>query len=190
MSLKYNILFVLPKTDLNNLQNCSTLTLERLPRFAIYLAIGIGVTFFGMFLFSILPHMIENTGNDWERAIGGTADSEEEIMALLMVHPSYIAFYETYPDAKEEFENRSRGNGNLSVGIMDFETGDQIILELRYDKRDDRVRVDVRCNIMGDEDNRRNDNFRAEGLFAEDFIRNVDCLNTIVTTPQIESISE
>ena len=133
--------------------------------------------------------MIENTGNDWERAIGNISDSEEDLMAIFTAHPAYIAFYETYPDAKEEFENRSRGNGNLSVGIMDFETGDQIVLELRYDKRDDRMRVDVRCNIMGDEDNRRNDNFRAEGLFAEDFIKNVDCLNTIVTTPQVEHVS-
>ena len=162
--------------------------MERLPRFAIYLAIGIGVTFFGMFLFSILPHMIENTGNDWERAIGDSADSEEEIMALLTVHPSYIAFYETYPDAKEEFENRSRGNGNLSVGVMNFETGDQIVLDMRYDKRDDRVRIDVRCNMVNEE-GRRDDNLRAEGLFAEDFIRNVDCLNTIETTPQIEHTS-
>ena len=155
--------------------------MERLPRFAIYLAIGIGVTFFGLFLFSILPHMIENTANDWERAIGGsTTNSEEEIMTLLTAHPTYIAFYETYPDAKEEFEKRHRGNGNLSVGVMNFETGDQIVLDMRYDKRDDRVRINVRCTMVNEE-GRRDDNLRAEGLFAEDFIRNVDCLDRLAT---------
>ena len=123
--------------------------------------------------------MIENSSNDWERAIGGTTtNSEEDLMALFTAHPAYIAFYETYPDAKEEFENRNRGNGNLSIGVMNFETGDQIVLDMYYDKRDDRMNTNVRCNIMGEED-RRNDNFRAEGLFAEDFIRNVDCLDIL-----------
>ncbi len=133
--------------------------------------------------------MIENSSNDWDRVVGSNSNSEEELMAKFTAHPTYIAFYETYPDAKEEFENRSRGNGNLNVGIMDFETGDQIILDMYYDTWDDRMNVNVRCNIMGEED-RRNDNLRAEGLFAEDFIRNVDCINKIETIPQIESISE
>lgn len=151
--------------------------MERLPRFTIYLGIVIGVTIFGMFLYSVLPNMIENSSNDWDRAIGDSAiNSEEDLMALFTAHPTYIAFYETYPDAKEEFQKRNRGNGNLSVGVMNFETGHQIILDMHYNKQNDRMNIDVRCNIMGEE-NRRNDNFRAEGLFAEDFIRNVDCLN-------------
>ncbi len=132
--------------------------------------------------------MIEHS-NNWNRIVGGDSDSKEELMAKFTVHPTYIAFYETYPDAKEEFEKHSRGNGNLNVGIMDFETGDQILLDMYYDTWDDRMNVNVRCNMVNDE-GRHEDNLRAEGLFAEDFIRNVDCLNKIETTPQLESISE
>ena len=152
--------------------------MEKLPRFTIYLGIAIGVIVFGMFLYSVLPHMIQNSSHDWERTVGGFEESDEKLMDMFTSHPAYLAFYETYPDAKEEFQNRNRGNGNLNVGVMNFETGDQIILDMYYDKWDDRVNVNVRCNIMGEED-RRNDNLRADGLFAEDFIRNIDCLNQI-----------
>ena len=159
--------------------------MEKLPRFTIYLGIAIGVIIFGMFLYSVLPHMIQNSSHDWDRAIGGFEKSEEKLMALFTAHPTYIAFYETYPDAKEEFESRHRGNGNLNVGVMDFETGDQIILDMYYDKWDDRINVNVRCNIVNEE-GRHDDNLRAEGLFAEDFIKNVDCLNRIETITQTE----
>lgn len=160
--------------------------MERLPRFTIYLGISIGVIIFGMFLYSVLPHMIQNSANDWERAIGNISDSEEKLMAKFTAHPAYIAFYETYPNAKEEFENRSRGNGNLNVGIMDFDTGNQILLDMYYDTWDDRINVNVRCMIVNDE-GRHDDNLRADGLFAEDFIRNVDCLNRIESTSKIDS---
>ena len=156
--------------------------MEKLPKIAIYLAIGIGVTIFGLLLYSILPHMIQNSANDWERAIGGMAETDEKILALFEGHPAYIAFYETYPDAKQELNSRGRGDGNLQVGVMNFDTGNQLLLEMYYDKWNDSVRVNVRCNVMGDNGDRHR-NLYAEGLFAEDFIRNIDCLDV---TPQTE----
>ena len=159
--------------------------MEKLPKIAIYLAIGIGVTIFGMFLYSILPHMIQNSSNDWERAIGGMAETDEKVLALFEEHPSYIAFYETYPDAKQELNSRGRGDGNLQVGIMNFDTGNQLLLEMYYDKWNDSVHVNVRCNVMGDNGDRHR-NLHAEGLFAEDFIRNIDCLDVL---PQAEPTS-
>jgi len=153
--------------------------LERLPRFAIYLGIGIALVIFTMFLYSVIPSIIQN--NEWERLGDGATESDEKLLELFEAHPAYVTFYEAYPDAKQEFEPRQRGNGNLKVGTMNFETGDQIILEFHYNKWDKRINVNVRCNIMNDED-RRNDNLRAEGLFAEDFIRNMDCIGMLSAT--------
>ncbi len=78
--------------------------------------------------------MIQNSFHDWERTIGGFEESDEKLMNMFTSHPAYLAFYETYPDAKEEFQNRNRGNGNLNVGVMNFETGDQIILDMYSEK--------------------------------------------------------
>ena len=155
--------------------------MEKLPKIAIYLAIGIGVTIFGMFLYSILPHMIQNSSNDWERAIGGMSETDEKVLALFEAHPAYIAFYEIYPDAKQELNSRGRGDGNLQVGIMNFDTGNQLLLEMYYDKWNDSVHVNVRCNVMDDNGDRHR-NLHADGLFTEDFIRNIDCLDVLPET--------
>ena len=47
--------------------------MERLPKFAIYLAIGIGISFFVIFLYAILPHLIDNVSNEWKRVLDDSA---------------------------------------------------------------------------------------------------------------------
>jgi len=155
--------------------------LDKLPRFAICLAIGIGITIFALFMYSILPHIIQNSSNDWDRAIGGIAASDDKILELFEVHPAYIVFYEIYPDAKQELGNRHRGDGNLQVGIMNFDTNNQLVMDMYYDKWADSIRVNVRCNIM-DENGNHNRNLSADGLFVEDFIRHTSCVSGAVFT--------
>lgn len=153
----------------------SSWDMERLARFALYLAIGIGITVFGLFLFSILPHIIENSWRDWERLDEGDASSDE-IYAKMTAHPAYLAMYEVYPDAKEEFTYNDKWSARLQVGIMSFETQNKLMLNLDYSDYNGKTDAYVRCNT--DEDRPRMD---ADGLFAEDFIRNVDCLGAAGT---------
>ena len=149
--------------------------MERLPRFALYLAIGIGMTVFALFLFSILPFIIENSWDEWKR-LDKRDMSRDEIYSIMTTHPAYLAMYEMYPDAKEEFVYRDRGDASLQAGVMSFETQNQLILDLDYSTYQDRTRAYVYCNV--DEDHRT---MSADGIFAEDFIRNTDCLEAAGT---------
>ncbi|MCE2498733.1 MAG: hypothetical protein J4F28_07085 [Nitrosopumilaceae archaeon] len=144
--------------------------MERLARFALYLAMGIGITVFVLFLFSILPFIIENSWEDWKE-LDKNSMSRDEIYSKMTAHPAYLAMHEVYPDVKEEFVYRDRGSASLQVGVMSFETQNRLTLELYYHPPEDRINADVYCNVG--EDLRT---LRADGLFAEDFIRNVDCM--------------
>jgi len=144
--------------------------MERLARFALCLAIGVGVTFFVLFLIAALPSIIESSWREWERLDRGDG-SQDEIYEKLISHPAYAARYEVHPDAREEFSYRGSGDGNLRVGIMDFETHNQLMLDLYYNTYEDRVDASAHCDTQ---EGRRGLN--AHGLFAEDFIRNSDCL--------------
>lgn len=144
--------------------------MERLSRFAIYLGIGIGVTFFILFLVAALPSILENSIDQWER-LDKSDNSEEELRAKFVEHPSYKAMYERFPDAKEEISYHGRGNGNMKVGVMNFESNNQLILDLYYNDYEDKVNANAYCNTSSDRNR-----MHADGLFAEDFIRNTNCL--------------
>ena len=134
------------------------------------MGIGIGVTVFVLFLIAVLPNILEHSINQWER-LGGSDISEEELHAMFVEHPSYVAMYERFPDAKEEFSYHGGSNGMMTVGVMNFENGNQLVLDMHHDGHADRVEVNVRCQT--DSDRHR---LYADRLFAEDFIRNTDCL--------------
>ena len=87
-------------------------------------------------------------------------------------HPAYAAMYERYPDANEEFDYYGRGDGSMTVGVMNFETDAQLTLSMRYDSHRDSIRADARCSTPSDHRD-------VDGLFAEDFIRATDCLEPV-----------
>ena len=149
--------------------------MERLPRFALYLAIGIGITIFVLFLIASLPFIIEDSWEKWKR-LDRMDMPPDEIYSMMAAHPAYLAMYEVYPDAKEEFVYRDRGDASLQVGVMSFDTQNQLILDLDYSTYQDRTRAYVYCNVG--ESHRE---MGADGLFAEDFIRNADCLGAAGT---------
>lgn len=149
--------------------------MERLPRFALYLAIGIGITVFVLFLVSILPFIIEDSWREWKR-LDRSSRSQDEVYSTIITHPAYRAMYEVYPDAKEEFTYRDSGGASLQVGVMSFETQNQLVLSLHYSAYDTDIDASVYCSVG---ESRRE--LSTYGLFVEDFIRNTDCLEAVDT---------
>ena len=125
------------------------------------------VSVFTIFMFAFVPIAIDETTHRlglYDRV------SKEVVLAKLQEHPAYVAMYERFPDAAEEFVERTN-RASLNVGVMDFDVGNQLVLHLRYDGYDDSVDVDVEC--LGESQDSRQ---LIYGLFAEDFIRGTDCV--------------
>ena len=123
---------------------------------------------FGLFWYTFLPGIIQN--NPWAE-LGGSL-SDEELLKKLKTHPSYTAFYERFPDAKEELQN-FRHRGNLEVGVSNFEKNNMLSLKLRFQPYDGQVSASIRCITMNNDYDR---NLNAEGIFVLDFIENTNCL--------------
>ena len=145
--------------------------MERLSRFAICLGIGVGLTFFVLFLVAALPGILDSSVREWER-LDKSGTGEEELRVKFSEHPAYAAMYERYPDANEEFDYYGRGDGSMTVGVMNFETDAQLTLSMYYDRHRDSIRADTRCSTPSDHRD-------IDGLFAEDFIRATDCLEPV-----------
>lgn len=149
--------------------------MEKLPKFAIYLAIGIGVTIFALFLYTILPHIIENSSRDWDRALGNNM-SDEELEVMIYAEPSYVIFKEKYPDATENFNNGHRGNASLEMTAMNYTNFNEVRLNIHYNNYDDQVQSNASCqiNIPGNE---RELHRNAQDEQMPEFLEKMDCLN-------------
>lgn len=147
--------------------------MERLPKFAIYLGMVIGLIIFSIILFTILPHIIENSSRDWERAMGNSM-TKEDLKVLFYAEPAYTVFKEKYPNATESF--RDRGDGRLNLIMYNYTNLNEIRLELRYDSHRQNISTEITCqiNIPGNE---REMHRGVNGDGAADFIEKVDCLN-------------
>lgn len=152
--------------------------MEKLSKFAIYLGIGIGITFFVLFMIAALPGIIQNSIQQWEQ-LDNQSKSEVELKSKFQKHAAYQAMYERFPDAKEEITYHGGGNGNMRVGVMNFETNKQLILDMYYNMYEDRVTANVNC--IGN----NSEGINTDTLFAEDFIKNTNCLD--VTDPNVGS---
>lgn len=154
--------------------------MEKLPKFAIYLAIAIGVTIFALFLYSILPHIIENSSRDWDRALGNSM-TEDDLKALFYAEPAYSVFKEKYPEAIESFDSWNKGEGRLNLVMYNYTNFNEIRLDIDYNRHRENVNVSVNCqvNIPGNE---REMHRNAQGDGAADFIEKMDCLNISLTS--------
>ena len=140
--------------------------METLPKIAIILGMVIGVTFFGMIMFMMIPDMIDH--NRWDRVTVNI--DEEELTTKFLQNESYKIFIEKYPENGETMRFWDDG-GELRVNAMNFTSLTKIDLELRFDARDDNFRINLDC---------RNDHadwrLRIDGPLAAKFLENVDCL--------------
>jgi len=137
-------------------------------KIAFIVGMTIGVTLFALFLYLALPDMIQN--NHWGQ-IDVFKISDEKLLAKFQASPAYIAFYERYPDAKEELNN-NRYRGELQVGVANIEKANFLELNLSYNNYDDQITANISC-----ETSNNRENIRANGLFVIDFISQTDCLN-------------
>lgn len=144
---------------------------------AYIVGITIAISVFTLFLYSFLPHIIQN--DQWER-IDGLTMSDEDLLKEFYATPAYVAFYERFPDAKEELNNHRHG-GELQVGIANLEKGNFLKLHLYYNDRDERMNVNVSCETPNNRENMHSD-----GLFAIDFIKQTDCLNLETDSDLVE----
>ena len=149
--------------------------MDKLPKIAIYLAIGIGVTIFALFLYTILPHIIENSSRDWERAMGNSM-TEDDLKALFYAEPAYSLFKEKYPEAIESFDSWNKGEGRLNLVMYNYTNFNEIRLDIDYNRYRENVDVRVNCQVQipGNDRQMHRD---AQGDGAVDFIEKMDCLN-------------
>lgn len=143
--------------------------MERLSKIAIYLGMGIAITVFSLFLLSIVPHLVDQFDREW----GMNSISEEEVLEKLQRTDSFQTFIEKYPDHGVYFDP-NRNGGRLTLTAMNFETFNQLNLELRYSVNDGyrELREDVSCS-----NNLKNFDYRIRGTLASQFIEKVNCLD-------------
>ena len=141
------------------------LTLQKI---AYGVGISIAVSVFVLFLYSFLPHLLQN--DQWEN-IDGLQISDEELLEEFHSTPAYIAFLDRFPDASEELNNHRHG-GELQVGIANYEKNNFLQLNLYYNDYDDRININVDCQTS-----HNRDNLHANGLFAIEFIKQTNCLD-------------
>lgn len=127
----------------------------------------IAISSFGIFLFMTIPGMIQH--NQWDE-IDMLDITEEELIELFQGEPAYVAFYEKFPEAKEEFNQHKYGGSEMTVGITNFENNHMLRLNMNYNNDEGKVWVNVWCETNSD----RHSN--ADGLFAIEFIQNTKCL--------------
>ncbi len=136
-----------------------------------------------------------------------TVDNDK-VMKKMMVLPSVVLFTEKYPDHYyQEYDNNRRGNVGIEMYAYDFETGNKLRLSVQYDTWDEKIRENVRCDIMDNKYRKSlgaNEEFVAssniipefllnEGWadeqFAYDFIKYTNCLDVgiadILKVPEI-----
>ena len=152
----------------------------------IGICVGIGVAV----IFTVMG--IVGASNDLQENWLLLTINKDKLMEKMKVLPSVILFAEKYPDHYYQ-ENLNRHNTQLEMSAYDFDTGNQLRLEVNYDIWDERFREYVRCDI-GDNKYRKSlgatgeftggflvemllQEGRAEDQYAYDFIKYTNCLD-------------
>ncbi|MCE2509282.1 MAG: hypothetical protein J4G04_08365 [Nitrosopumilaceae archaeon] len=136
--------------------------MEAVKRVTYYVGIGISVTLFGLWLAMVVPGMVGNLHLD--------NATEEEYLALFRGHAAYVAMYERFPNAVEEFIYHDNGReGEMRVGVRNHDSGTELVLSLSSYGAES-VHAGVGCESK----NRQVE--WVTGLFAADFIKRTDCL--------------
>lgn len=153
--------------------------MDILPKIAIYTAIVVGISFFALFLIIALPHMIQDSGRQWEEAFG-SKKSSEEIKSIFYETESYKTFLEYYPNAGEYYRSHGNGEGRMDVTAMNFETYNTLLLELNFNRHDESVYEEVSC-FNHDNDMRH----QVRGTITKQFIEEFNCLvgDGIIASP-------
>ncbi len=128
--------------------------------------ITIAIMIFGLILFSFISGMVEQTEY--------IEMTEEEFMERVAEHPAYAAMYERFPDAVEEVNLGKRG-GEVSVGHINMDTGNSLVLKMSYYASNSHLDGQIRCNVQNP-DYHVQDMYQ-DLLFAASFIKSTTCLD-------------
>lgn len=147
-----------------------------LRRITYGVGITIAISVFVLFVYSVVPQMIQHSS--WDQLDGPT---EEEMIEKFHGHPGYIAFYERFPDTKEELSyNKKNNHGEMLIGIRNSETGAELVLQLNYNQYTDHVNVHINCHVVNSSERPiAQSTLHANGLFVVDFIEYTDCLELL-----------
>lgn len=124
-----------------------------------------------MFLYSVIPDMIEYDGDQWDRILNNN-EIEDEFLEMFESHKSYLAMYEKYPNAIQEYISYGRGEGHLNVAVMDYETNNRLTLNLSFYSQNNNIQSTVTCYNAVDDNTQY-----IESPLDETYIRNGNCLN-------------
>jgi len=144
--------------------------MERLSKIAIYMGMGIAISIFVLIVISIMPHIIDQINDRWNKVI---PLSKQEIMEKFENTESYILFVEKYPD-HGRYIDLDRNGGRIELTAMNFETFNELRLELRYYKNhgNDDVREEISCS-----NDLKDVYYQIRGSLASQFIEKVNCLS-------------
>ena len=145
--------------------------LATLRQIAFVTGIAISISVFGLFVYWFLPALI--SGEQWDR-LDREDITEEDLYEIFSTHPAYVAMYERFPDAQEQFGFHRHGNGgSMVVGAMNIETGNTLTVTMHYDSYGSRVNGHVTCqHAAGNE----HPHGHHDLLFAKSIIETTDCL--------------
>ena len=94
-------------------------------------------------MISALPHVIENSGRDWDRATS-IETLPEETLQTFKEQPAYAAMYDRYPDAKEEFKFNKGQRSEILVGVFNAENDNHLVLQIGYDYQQN-IFTNIQC---------------------------------------------
>ncbi len=142
--------------------------MEKLPKIAICVGIGISTTIFVLIVISMMPHVIDVMNDYWD--ISYEQIDKEAYLEKFYSTESYLVFIEKYPvygESQRIFDDR----GEIRLTAMNFTSLTKIELELNYNSRDDYFRQNIDCR------NDQNDwRLRIDGPLTAQFLENIDCL--------------
>lgn len=148
--------------------------MEKLAKQAIYLSMGIGITFFAIFMLLVIPVLINDVGRQWDEAFNESGLNKPDYdlqKQRYMEHPVYVAFFEKYPDGGEYFRQRNNGGAEMQLTAMNFETFTKLEVEMNGNPDARELYLQARC-----ENDQANFHMRVVGTIVEKFIKESNCL--------------
>lgn len=138
--------------------------METLKKATYVTVISVSVILCSLFLLLAIP----NLAFMWE--IHDDRVDTDKAVREIRANAAYGAMYDRYPDAVERI-NHDHDQVEMEVGVMNGETGNQLILRI-YAYSEHSLHVTVHCidSVMDDQQ-------YVDGLFAAEFVRTTDCVS-------------
>lgn len=137
--------------------------METLKKATYVTAISVSLILCVTFVLMMIPNLATTWEPHQERI------DPDEAIAAIRDDAAYRALYERYPDAVERV-NQDRYQVELEAGVMNTDTGNQLVLRM-YAFPGDR-HITVHCFDMANDEEQY-----VDGLFAAEFVRTTDCIS-------------